>query len=546
LENKIEDIIKKKDKNEIEDLQKEINELYKEINENNIIKKIIPTNFIKKNDIITKNIMFMLSCLFPTQYPFKNNIFDTYSSFINNSIGNINITISDLLPGFISKNINPDKSLYSYLKIDGKIYTLTQVIWVNDIYNHTKYNELITKYIELNKWKNGEKKQIMEDIQKKYEKIIKSFNEKGAYKFTKEDIEILNKENDKIEKKYADNRTSLEKSKYLDIKDDNTILINKVNELNIYSNIEVNDIEKIMDIATVIIDKYKKISNNISIPSNLQKKFSELKSQVDSLTVLYKINDKYISKEGINSNIEKDDSDIVNLLKSKYTTYTNFVENIKEFVKPKRESTNIFIQQSLENFLENTETLPIFNALMQPSNINKNINTIFKDVTPEQKKYIENEEEVYKNRMNTGVSILQKSGNDPKYEIIIRVDIIAGEVNDENKKKIDCLYQGESLYDTMEKLLNSTIINSWELNKERFFIDMSEKIKKIEDKKQLKKQKDGDKDDHDEGREEKDIVKEETMKGGFKKVETFAGKKGLGKTRNLKSILIKTRKRYYF
>jgi hypothetical protein len=36
---------------------------------------------------------------------------------------------------------------YSYLKVDGVVYTVTKVIWLNDLLNHPEYREFIDEFI---------------------------------------------------------------------------------------------------------------------------------------------------------------------------------------------------------------------------------------------------------------------------------------------------------------------------------------------------------------------------------------------------------------
>ena len=43
------------------------------------------------------------------------------------------------------------KKYFSYLNINEEIYTFKKIIWINDIINHPKYNNLILEYNKLKK-----------------------------------------------------------------------------------------------------------------------------------------------------------------------------------------------------------------------------------------------------------------------------------------------------------------------------------------------------------------------------------------------------------
>jgi hypothetical protein len=143
------------------------------------------------------------------------------------------------------------------------------------------------------------------------------------------------------------------------------------------------------------------------------------------------------------------------------------------------------------------------------------------------------EKENYHLRKSTGVTLLPSAGeNDPGYEIYVQLNVIAGELNDENKSLVDCLYQGDSLGNKLEYLVNETLRNPWDINSNRLFFDITEgeAAKEIETKKK---------------EEDKKKVQSESEKTDEKKIDE--SKKG-GKiiynmnTRKLRGDIIKTRK----
>ena len=110
-----------------------------------------------------ENVLTMLRLLFPTKYPIVGNIFSSFNSIILKR-SEFKISFSDFLPSFLKNKLIEGNASYSYVKIDGKIYTIAQVIWLNDIYNHKEYSELIHKLINLNTWKKKALKNLNEEI----------------------------------------------------------------------------------------------------------------------------------------------------------------------------------------------------------------------------------------------------------------------------------------------------------------------------------------------------------------------------------------------
>jgi len=82
------------------------------------------------NKIYNMNVMTMLDLLFSTKSFVVNNIHQSLDLVLNQSP---------------SKSIfyNPMTTMFSYLKINNKPYTVTKIVWLNDIVNHPKYHELI-------------------------------------------------------------------------------------------------------------------------------------------------------------------------------------------------------------------------------------------------------------------------------------------------------------------------------------------------------------------------------------------------------------------
>jgi len=74
-------------------------------------------------------------------------------------VGNVMDTLKS---SYITKTYNVNK--YAYLNINSKDYTISKVIWVNDIYNHYISKQFTKDFKEFNVWKTGEIRNITNSI----------------------------------------------------------------------------------------------------------------------------------------------------------------------------------------------------------------------------------------------------------------------------------------------------------------------------------------------------------------------------------------------
>ena len=496
----------------------------------------------------------MIQYLFPTSYPSYKNTSDTFSTLI---LGNSNIwanlEFSDILTPSMRAAIMPEQSQYSYLKIDSKVYTITQITWINDIYNHVKYKKLIKNYRELMEWKDDEKIKINREIEKLKKKFQKDFSQGGEFFISKNDIESLNVLYDKrTTAEYQDylNPASLNNPTFITtaaaVKDyfnnlgklieyfRTFIIIIKTDPIDFISMINiVNNIKTTKELIKPSVAGLRYESNAI-----FEKKLEQLYKDTKSIDKKIKINENYISRPGINQNFNNDE-EVKNELMKNYSKYTSFSNSLNEFIKPKLDSTNNELQNTFIEFIENTDSLALFNAVMNPLYINdiskylNNINNTNNTNNTNKPNDTINLDD-YKKKLDTGITIIEGDEKGPKYEIILRVDVIAGEITEETKSKINCVYQGEALGDAFDKLLNAKYINFWELNPSRFFIDLTTKLDKImqEDKESKEKE------------ESKKDVKQES-KGEGTAAKVIKGGEIQYNTRKLRSIIIQTRRKYY-
>jgi hypothetical protein len=479
-----------------------------------------------------KNVLTMLRLLFPTKYPIVGNIFSSFNSIILKR-SEFTFSFSDFLPSFLKNKLIEGNASYSYVKVDGKIYTITQVIWLNDIYNHKEYSELINKFINLNNWKKTALNKLNTEIDSK----LKSFISNYSNAFNEDEIKYIQDQANKINKNENDGRKDRYYNQY-----QNEIISFKKTIKNFLDAIEEFDIaiaefekdknyEMLSDSAKNLVEIYKSLikfgANFFKTKEKYNNIINNVSRDLENIRIKEYIRDKYISKPGVDLDYENDDEKYSAVLKSSFKEYANFADIIKKFKSPNKESSNIYLQTTFNEFLENREPHKgMFNFLLNPYNIHINPFEKIKKEEKNEQKEISNEKKKYHLRKNTGVTILPSTNEkEPGYEIYVQLNVIGGELNDSNKSLIDCLYQSDSLGNKLEYLINETMQNAWDINSTRLYIDINQANSDEDKKGDIK------------GDIKEDIKKEDKKQGG----------NILLNTRKLRQQIIKnTRKNYNY
>jgi hypothetical protein len=494
-----------------------------------------------------ENVLIMLRLLFPTKYPIMGNVFSSFNSVILKT-SDFTLSFSDFLPSFLRTKLIEGTALYSYLKIDGKVYTVAQAVWLNDIYNHKEYADLIDKFKKLKIWKDKSSNKLNDEIRLKLTKFKTNYGN-GFDQSDISYIESQRKDTSEATLKLLGSGLALEKLT-LEYRTYNATVDDFINTVKAFQkSVLDNDPDTISDNAKNMVDTYKLVTKYGSNFFKPKDKFNQIIENVnrdlEDIRINEYIRDRYMSKPGVDLDYEKDDQKYTSKLKSNFKEYTEFADNIKKFKSPNKESSNYELQKTFNEFLENREKYKgLFNFLMNPYNININPfdNVKKKEAAVGVEEFVK-EKANYHLRKNTGVTILPSAGaNDPGYEIYVELNVIAGELNDENKSLVDCLYQGDSLGNKLEYLVNESLRNPWDINSNRLFFDITEGEagKEIENKKKeeskaksdQEKSKEKSKEDDDKKSDEKS---EDDSKKGGKIIYNM-------NTRKLRGDIIKTRK----
>jgi len=489
----------------------------------------------ERNRIGEKNLMIMIRLMFPTKYPLVGNIFSSFHSVVTGK-NEFNLKWTDFIPSFFKKQVFEGLKDYSYLKIDGAVYTVTQAIWLNDIYNHKEYKQLVDKFEELQRWKDKEIARSNIELTKRY-KLFQQTYRTGTYELNRGDIEIVNKTLDINTPE--EGRSSITADRLNKYKTMVNGVIKALEQFLLAIQSEAINKHAMLDNATKFVELMTELRDGQDYRAwfrlENQERFDrirrKMKEDLDNIKSDQYILDMYLKRPGINMDYEKDTKHKP-IIDQKYSTYTRFVDNIRKFRAPVLESSNMALQNTIEDFLNNTEKVKnVFIFLMNPINVKKNpFSELVSKTTGKESDDLREEAMNYQNRLNTGITIRPSAPEgQPYYEVYIQVNVIGGEVNDDNKSAVDCMYQGESLGDKLARLLNEALYLPWTMNNSRIFFDITTgEAKSVIDKQEKEKKE----------KEEKEKAKEATTAAAVPEK-----KMGGNKTRRFREWLMKTQKR---
>jgi len=138
------------------------------------------------------NFEFTIKIILSTGFPVNNyyQSIDFYGTSAFRSKSTLKGSNFDWIP-FLPRKYS---KMFSYLKTNGKTYTVSQVTWVNDVFNHPRYKRIIESYEQNSK---TESDVSTENVQK-----LKETNEKAKKKIVDDLIWISNWKTEKIQNQH--------------------------------------------------------------------------------------------------------------------------------------------------------------------------------------------------------------------------------------------------------------------------------------------------------------------------------------------------------
>jgi hypothetical protein len=348
------------------------------------------------------------------------------------------------------------ETYFSYLKTDGLVYTITKTIWLNDIINNPLYRGLIDQFNTFQRWRTKER----EKINKLYEKQKGILETDANTVFSDVRVVLMNNLSEK-----ANTLKDQRNTQYVVT---NQQLIGYINDFyKILSDTSGGSL--LLDNITNLRSLYNELKqNNISIREEIRKKINPVFDKAKRVDNLGTIFTKYF-ESGIDINFEDDEESVRTLLRTNYGEYVKFVENLKKFITPNKESNNTQLQSLIEDYIEGTKKkdseakpkdFPTVIAKISKTFLGKHIH----------KRVDKNDDisDYVKVDYTTTETITE---GEPKTELYLAVDVVKGELTDSNLRRITCNYRGEELTDRFDHIRKKWAYNPFEIDKKRLFFD---------------------------------------------------------------------------
>ena len=429
-----------------------------------------------------KNFVFTVKMLFSTAFPIVDN-FSQSSDYFNRDITRsfsfkgTNLEFFPFLSGKFDKK-------FSHLNLGGEIYTVTKVIWVNDVFNHPLYNRIVDNY-----------RKIKDDME------ALSIREEGLIDRKEKLMKVLYDENDDkwkpIVEAIQSYTTNMEGSRISE-----TLLAIKTAETDIiaFREKEPKDSNPPTTATTakitkgelgIFFDFYKTISNkseNESYKQALSAIWRKVGSLVPSIESILK--SSFISGEsrrflnGISNDVED-----INIMNTAIDYIKKFEFRFPKESRERRQKIKDIIRQIFPKANEFSEQLANFakdrnignekwNRLIQSRQLDETVKKSFDKLAlcytndncnvqdDDASRYIEVKLDEITNRPQDATVEM--------YEAFLQVNIIEGEVTNKNYNKIKCTYLDEELDNFLDNFINPQ--DDWNVQNEKNFFSVKEVV----------------------------------------------------------------------
>jgi len=431
----------------------------------NIVMDQVPN--LKTREINAKhNIMVMLQLLFPTSFPVRGNIHDTFTENIKNDKTDVPTDLS-ILPPFMNNLISPDdKSSFSYIQRNSSIYTVLEVYWINDVINHPDYSRLFRELYHrahLVKQQYVKNKSRMEDIETK---MIKLYNEF----YTQYNDPSNNSIVDEIIK-YSENAAK-RSTKGVSPERVNDIL-KKLPNPNTPDISFKTILSPWFELYKLKLDAAKYNSDPNIIPPILLRSFKQtlslfdFASEYEYLVTLENYSNDFSKYQAFmkkkTSNMEPWDIEVREKM-SQSNQKMNLIQVLNQFTPPKRSCSNVTLQKQLNSFLKNgiqsNQSQEIINYVMD---LMRNGKSNHADYVNDMEIGVVINSDAITSKTNDNTKEAKVSDdifaekNNEFYEIYLHLNCIEGILDNTNLPLIKCSYENSNLVRLYENLKHPTL-----------------------------------------------------------------------------------------
>ena len=373
--------------------------------------------YVAFEEISYYNITTMIELLFTTVYPIINDNKDSFNHLILKK-STQNLSFNGTIPQIVRKFIPSLDVKFSYIKLDGKEYTVTSTCILNDILNHPEYNKLIYKFDKIKKWKVHTKN----DIELKLFKIKKNI--------------VFYIDN------YFENQTKIKYELYRNTKNFNRLTNNKeqmaIDLNNLFQEFKNSVINDESNLRRILID--------IKIRLDDKYLFQTIRPLFHDFITINTIKIKYFDTDFTHKkNYDVVSDDIKLYFQRNYKTLYVLLDDVAKFVSPNHETTNHNLQKMIKDFhLNENNVLEKFMYYVYDKYINYNKTITF---PPKYMSIYGFTETNFLHSLYTGINIYDTKNhyNKHRYEAQVSFDLILGKMTNEDISKIACDYKDEQL-----------------------------------------------------------------------------------------------------
>jgi len=423
--------------------------------------KSIPS-YEKRQRNSKNNVMVMLQLLFPTSFPVKGNIHDTFVENIEKQTTSVPVEMS-ILPSFVKKIIgDEEKNSFSHIQRSSDIFTVMEVFWINDIINHPDYSRLfreLYKHSHFIAQQNKRNEDRMKEIEKKMETLYKKFYEDY----------ILNPKNPSLKTEIENYSTNAAKRSTKGVSPErvNDILRKLPKPGDPFANI----ISVWFELYKLKLDAAKYNSDPNIIPPLLLRSFKEtsqlleLASEYEYLVTSDKYRTNFTKYEAFmkkkTTNLEPWELEVREKM-SASNQKINVIQLLKQFTPLKRSCSNKKLQDELNSFLKNgiqnetsSEFIQYVMDLMRNGKSKLGGKTDYLEIG-----VVSNSDAIVSKsddkKTNVPEDVFAETKNE-FYEIYLRLNFIEGILDKKNLPLIKCSYENSNLVRMREQLIHKVL-----------------------------------------------------------------------------------------
>jgi hypothetical protein len=422
-------------------------------------------------DILLYNLATTMEILFPTIFPYINDHRISYDRYVLNE-SNASFTLKGSVPNMLQWMFPSLKADYSYLKVNGKVYTVGYTMVLNDIFNHPKYKRLLEEYETFSKWRSSKSSEITKILDQKKESLYEVTSERG-----KEVFESLKKKVNESHKTY---NSEYNKSRYAEriLTLDNMAheITEIVKAIDNFNNLKgemdkskhSETMNKVKDALlkhiSIFSELFYKEKRLFSLETRYMSVLDEIIALNEEISILNIIKNDYFGMV-INGNFdvgpsgEGSSNKVKSYVAKNYPQYSEFIKVIQSYNGTRSESSNKALQNILKAISSkkgSKELSEFFESLNVRNFTDDNI----------------------RKAANTGVEKVNDTKEKTYYEGSVFIYVIGGELNHDNKRKINCKYYDYDLGRAWEMKKTN---KRYELDKERHHFYSLDKLFQGED-----------------------------------------------------------------